>query len=59
MDVRGIPEITISRGKVVWNCGELSVEAGRGKFVPLLANSPYIFGSQEARENVIYFIKIN
>nr|CAD2196245.1 unnamed protein product [Meloidogyne enterolobii] len=52
MEVRGIPEVTISRGKVVWNCGELKVEAGWGKFVPLLANCPYVFGAQETREKV-------
>uniref|UniRef100_A0A915N334 dihydropyrimidinase n=1 Tax=Meloidogyne javanica TaxID=6303 RepID=A0A915N334_MELJA len=52
MEVRGVPEVTISRGKVVWNCGELKVEPGWGKFVPLLANCQYIFGAQETRENV-------
>uniref|UniRef100_A0A915M135 dihydropyrimidinase n=1 Tax=Meloidogyne javanica TaxID=6303 RepID=A0A915M135_MELJA len=50
MEVRGVAEVTISRGKVVWNCGELKVEAGWGKFVPLQANCPYIFGAQETRE---------
>ncbi|CAK5081363.1 unnamed protein product [Meloidogyne enterolobii] len=52
MEVRGVPEVTISRGNVVWNCGELKVEPGWGKFVPLLANCPYIFGAQETREKV-------
>ena len=44
--------MTISRGKVVWSYGQLKVEAGWGKFVPLLANCPYIFGAQETRERV-------
>jgi len=52
MEVRGVPEVTISRGKVVWSYGQLKVEAGWGKFVPLLANCPYIFGAQETRERV-------
>uniref|UniRef100_A0A1I8BLV6 dihydropyrimidinase n=1 Tax=Meloidogyne hapla TaxID=6305 RepID=A0A1I8BLV6_MELHA len=52
MEVRGIPDVTISRGKVVWKSGELKVEAGWGKFVPLQVNCPYIFGAQETREKV-------
>uniref|UniRef100_A0A914MHQ7 dihydropyrimidinase n=1 Tax=Meloidogyne incognita TaxID=6306 RepID=A0A914MHQ7_MELIC len=59
MEVRGVAEVTISRGKVVWNCGELKVEAGWGKFVPLQANCPYIFGAQETREKANQQIKIN
>lgn len=58
MEVRGVPEVTISRGRVVWNFGELKVEPGWGKFVPLLANCPYVFGAQEIREKASQQIKI-
>lgn len=52
MKVHGVAEWTISRGKVVWANGELSVEPGWGKFVPLLPNSPFVFGTHDAREKV-------
>lgn len=50
--MHGVAEWTISRGKVVWANGELSVEPGWGKFVPLLPNSPFVFGTHDAREKV-------
>ena len=38
MDVTGWPAVTLSRGKVVWNDGEVGCEAGWGQF---LARAPY------------------
>ena len=38
LDVTGWPAVTISRGKVVWNEGEVSDEPGWGRF---LARGPY------------------
>jgi dihydropyrimidinase len=58
INVHGIPEITISGGKIVWKNGQLSVEAGYGKFVPLLNNCSFIFGAQETREKANEQIKI-
>ena len=34
MEVHGVPEITISRGVVVWENGKLSTTKGHGKFIP-------------------------
>lgn len=34
MEVSGVAEYTISRGKVVWENGELKTEKGAGKYVP-------------------------
>jgi dihydropyrimidinase len=34
MVVKGWPEITISRGEVVWRDGRLLGRAGRGAFIP-------------------------
>jgi dihydropyrimidinase len=33
MNVTGIPTVTISRGKVVWEKGELKVEKGAGRYI--------------------------
>ena len=53
MEMRGVPEVTIARGKVVWAQGKLSVEAGWGRFVPLLPDCPYVFGAHQAREDAL------
>lgn len=45
MSVRGIAEITISRGRIVWENGELNVKAGSGKFIPLLPDCDYVYSS--------------
>ncbi|KAF7635522.1 Amidohydro-rel domain-containing protein [Meloidogyne graminicola] len=59
MEVHGVAEITISRGRIVWNCGEFNVDKGWGKFVPLLNNCPFVFGTQEILEKTNEQIKIN
>ncbi|CAI4227853.1 unnamed protein product [Auanema sp. JU1783] len=52
MNVEGVAEITISRGKVVWENGTLQVERGSGKFVTLPTFSPYVFNTIQKREQV-------
>lgn len=49
MTVHGVPEITISNGKVVWENEQINVEAGSGKFIPLAPYCNYVFGSVKAR----------
>lgn len=39
----GIAEMTISRGKVVWEKGKLNIVRGAGKFVETPAHSPHVF----------------
>ncbi|CAD5227065.1 unnamed protein product [Bursaphelenchus xylophilus] len=48
--IRGVAEITISRGKVVWRNGELFTDPGAGKFVPLKPWCNHVFGTIEARK---------
>ncbi|WKY04317.1 hypothetical protein Q1695_005374 [Nippostrongylus brasiliensis] len=45
----GVAEVTISRGKIVWRDNKLDVEAGAGRFVPLLPFSPTAFGKVTQR----------
>uniref|UniRef100_A0A1I7XSM0 dihydropyrimidinase n=1 Tax=Heterorhabditis bacteriophora TaxID=37862 RepID=A0A1I7XSM0_HETBA len=45
MEVHGVAETTISKGKVVWENNRLSVKAGSGQFVPLAPFSPYVFAT--------------
>jgi len=43
MKCKGMAVCTISRGKVVYENGELFVEPGSGKFIPRKANSEYVY----------------
>uniref|UniRef100_A0A0N4ZB63 dihydropyrimidinase n=1 Tax=Parastrongyloides trichosuri TaxID=131310 RepID=A0A0N4ZB63_PARTI len=45
MEVHGVPEITISRGVVVWRDGKLYIEKGSGRFIPLSPDCDYVFGT--------------
>ncbi|KAK5968900.1 Amidohydrolase 1 domain containing protein [Trichostrongylus colubriformis] len=45
MVVHGVPETTISRGKVVWSNSTLTVEAGAGRFIPLPPFAPIAFAT--------------
>lgn len=49
MEVHGVCEMTISRGKIVWENGELNVKKGAGKFVHLPPFSPICFATMPAR----------
>lgn len=41
------------RGRIVWAHGKLQTVPGSGKFIPLLANSPFVFSTHEKREQKI------
>jgi dihydropyrimidinase len=56
MKVHGNADVTISNGKVVWENGELNVEAGSGRFIPLKPNCEYVFGTIESRKRVTLII---
>ncbi|KAK0414003.1 hypothetical protein QR680_007103 [Steinernema hermaphroditum] len=45
MEVHGVAEVTICKGKVVWENGHLNVERGFGKYVPLRPFSDHVFGN--------------
>ncbi|VDD94777.1 unnamed protein product [Enterobius vermicularis] len=49
MEVHDVCEMTISRGKVVWENGKLNTVKGSGKFVPLPPFSPYCFAVMPQR----------
>ncbi|KAK0402651.1 hypothetical protein QR680_016455 [Steinernema hermaphroditum] len=45
MRVHGVAEVTICRGKTVWRDGQLSVEKGTGRYVPLSPFNDFVFGT--------------
>ncbi|MGK9234903.1 dihydropyrimidinase [Inquilinus limosus] len=51
MAVRGLPAITISQGKVVWENNELKVQRGEGRFVPRPGTSP-VFEAMKIRNEL-------
>jgi dihydropyrimidinase len=53
MEVHGVPEITISRGKVVWENGHLNVTKGSGEFIPLAPWCDYVFSAIRQRAEMI------
>jgi dihydropyrimidinase len=56
MKVHGNADVTISNGKVIWENGELNVEAGSGRFIPVKPNCEYVFGTVESRKRVTLII---
>uniref|UniRef100_A0A7E4W6P6 dihydropyrimidinase n=1 Tax=Panagrellus redivivus TaxID=6233 RepID=A0A7E4W6P6_PANRE len=50
MLVHGVPEITISRGRVVWENNKLDVSPGEGNFVKLSPNCDYVYRSINVRK---------
>ncbi|KAF5832220.1 hypothetical protein DUNSADRAFT_11977 [Dunaliella salina] len=42
--IKGFVETTISRGRLVWQHGQLNVESGSGRFVPLPLHGPLFDG---------------
>lgn len=59
MIVHGVPEITISRGNIVWKEEKLYIEPGSGKFIPLLPNCNHVFGTMNKKANTKKPISIN
>ncbi|KJH47220.1 dihydropyrimidinase [Dictyocaulus viviparus] len=53
MVVHGVAETTISRGKIVWKNNILTVEAGYGRYVPLLPFAPVAFATISQRAKVM------
>uniref|UniRef100_A0A8C5FH15 Dihydropyrimidinase n=1 Tax=Gadus morhua TaxID=8049 RepID=A0A8C5FH15_GADMO len=52
MVCHGVPVVTISRGKVVYERGELTVKAGAGRFVPRPPFSEFVYKRVRQREQV-------
>ena len=52
MVCHGVPLVTISRGKVVYEAGVLSVTAGDGKFIPRKPFAEYIYKRIKQRDQV-------
>ncbi|KAF1768375.1 hypothetical protein GCK72_000187 [Caenorhabditis remanei] len=50
IDIKDLLIVSDQRGRIVWANGKLQTVPGSGKFVPLLSNSPFVFGTQEIRE---------
>jgi len=50
MQVHGVADITLTRGRIVWENGVLKTEQGSGKFIP---RSPFgsVFDSLEIRDS--------
>ncbi|CAI4226482.1 unnamed protein product [Auanema sp. JU1783] len=53
MDVHGVADITISRGKIVWENDKLSVVRGAGRYVPVSPFSPYVFARIPQRAKML------
>ncbi|MGO4124014.1 dihydropyrimidinase [Inquilinus sp. YAF38] len=51
MEVRGLPVITLSQGKVVWENKELKVQRGEGRFVPRPGTAP-VFEAMRIRNEL-------
>ncbi|CAI5449009.1 unnamed protein product [Caenorhabditis angaria] len=58
MEVYGVPEITISRGRIVWADGKLQTEAGSGRFIKLPPDSQIVFSSVDRKKEANKPIKV-
>lgn len=52
MECHGVPVVTISRGKVVYENGELNVSPGHGSFIPRLPFSEFVYKRIRQRDEV-------
>lgn len=52
MVCHGVPLVTISRGKVVYEAGVFNVSAGDGKFIPRKPFAEYIYKRIKQRDQV-------
>jgi dihydropyrimidinase len=41
MTVTGIPAVTLSRGEITWESGQIKAARGRGKYIPRPCFPPY------------------
>lgn len=52
MECHGVPVVTISRGKVVYEEGELKVSPGHGRFIPRQPFSQFVYKRIHQRDQV-------
>uniref|UniRef100_A0A8C7EZ62 Dihydropyrimidinase n=1 Tax=Oncorhynchus kisutch TaxID=8019 RepID=A0A8C7EZ62_ONCKI len=52
MECHGVPVVTISRGKVVYERGQLKTQPGQGRFVPRQPYAEFIYKRVNQREQV-------
>ena len=50
MRVTGLPAVTLSQGKVVWQNGQLKVERGAGRCVPRPTHHPAFLSTEKLRQ---------
>jgi len=50
MTVHGVTLVTITRGKVAYDCGVLREEQGSGRYIPRNPFAPYVYNKQFLRE---------
>lgn len=52
MQCHGVPVVTISRGKVVYEAGQLKVSPGHGRFIHRQPFSEYVYKKVQQRDEV-------
>lgn len=52
MECHGVPMVTISRGQVVYEEGQLHVSPGRGRFIHRKPFSPFVYKRIQQRQEV-------
>lgn len=57
MVCHGVPLVTISRGKVVFESGVLHVTAGAGKYIPRKPFAEYVFKRIWQRDQVSDYVQ--
>ncbi|XP_022094050.1 dihydropyrimidinase-like isoform X2 [Acanthaster planci] len=58
MECHGVPVITISQGRIVWEDGELHVTQGAGRFIPRPLHAPEAYNRILIRDRVNQPIKV-
>ncbi|CAL2040746.1 unnamed protein product [Caenorhabditis brenneri] len=58
MQVHGVPETTICRGRIVWANGQLRTVQGAGRFVPLPPDSQIVFSAVDNRGKALKPVKV-
>jgi len=58
MKCHGVPLVTISRGKVVWENKMLSIQRGAGKYIPRNTFAPYVYNRVLQREKTRKHCKV-
>ncbi|XP_072045805.1 dihydropyrimidinase-like [Amphiura filiformis] len=59
MECHGVPLVTISRGKVVWENGELNVTKGSGKYIYNPVHAPEAYARIAQRDKVNQPVKVD